>query len=412
MHGGSARSAEDVTFNRTANAFTLGSGGITSYGSFNFVSLTTQSGASTLTVRSGGTGSDPTVSGTTSLNISGDFSISSAVNLGDIAAGHLGGSSAIGSVAVSGTTTINAGGSISLSRNSVGATTNLGYLQMAGGTLNLTDGTAAGNGTTGGTSNTLTVTGLNGSSGVIQLNKASTSATLVVASAANTVFGGTIQTGVGSTLSLTKSGAATLNLTAANTYTGTTQVTAGTLLVNNTAGSATGSGQVVVSANAVLGGEGIIAGATIIDGSLRPGNSIGTLTVQNNVTWNSGDDWVFELGSAAPDFASAQGGSSTQDMLSISGNLLEGSGTGFTFDFAGTGEAGWYKLVDWTSTTTFDATDFSGVNLGSGLSVGTFVIDGTTSALYVQIVPEPSMSLLVTMGLVGLMVFRRRSLAN
>jgi len=115
----------------------------------------------------------------------------------------------------------------------------------------------------------------------------------------STTFSGLIRDGgiVGGTGgSLTKIGRGNLSLTKANTYTGGTTLKAGTVLVKNTTGSATGSGAVHVNAG-TLGGTGKIAGAvTVGTGSglgafLSPGNSAtkpGTLTINNNtLTFNS-----------------------------------------------------------------------------------------------------------------------------
>jgi fibronectin-binding autotransporter adhesin len=73
-------------------------------------------------------------------------------------------------------------------------------------------------------------------------------------------------------IGLTKNGAGTMTLTAANTYGGPTSVTAGTLLVN---GTNSGTGVVNVSNSAVLGGTGSIAGAVNLSGTSRltPGGS-------------------------------------------------------------------------------------------------------------------------------------------
>jgi hypothetical protein len=51
---------------------------------------------------------------------------------------------------------------------------------------------------------------------------------------------------------------------------------------------------------ATLGGSGTIGAPTIISGVLAHGNSIGTLTAANDVTWNGGENWVFELTSHGP----------------------------------------------------------------------------------------------------------------
>ena len=77
----------------------------------------------------------------------------------------------------------------------------------------------------------------------------------------STTFAGTIQ-GVFTADRLTKVGTGTLILSGANTY-GNTIVNDGTLLLNNTSGSATGTGSVQVNSGS-LGGSGIIAGAVIV----------------------------------------------------------------------------------------------------------------------------------------------------
>ena len=113
-----------------------------------------------------------------------------------------------------------------------------------------------------------------------------------------TTFSGVIQDGGtngGSGGSLTKVGRGQLSLTNANTYTGGTTIQAGSLLVKNRTGSATGNGAVQVNAG-TLGGTGEINGAvTVGTGSssgaiLSPGNSAtkpGTLTLNNTLTFNS-----------------------------------------------------------------------------------------------------------------------------
>ncbi len=72
-----------------------------------------------------------------------------------------------------------------------------------------------------------------------------------------------------------------------NTYAGGTTVKGGTLFVNTTGNSGTGSGAVNVLAGASLAGTGVIGGPVNIQssGTLAPGNSaIGTLTISNTLT--------------------------------------------------------------------------------------------------------------------------------
>jgi len=201
---------------------------------------------------------------------------------------------------------------------------------------------------------------------------------------------------------LVKQGVGTLTVDGDSDHKLETTVSVGTLIVN---GNFTGTGAVTVASNAVLGGEGSLAGATSISGSLRPGNSIGTLTINNNVTWNEGQAWVFELGTSADTLALAGSGSSTQDLLLINGgNFTRGTGTDFVFNFANTGAIGWYRLVDWTGTSNFIVDDFDYTGLTAGRTA-TFEING--SALYVNVIPEPSTWILTAIGL-GILVFRRK----
>jgi fibronectin-binding autotransporter adhesin len=196
-------------------------------------------------------------------------------------------------------------------------------------------------------------------------------------------------------------------LAGSNTYSGTTTVSAGSLIINGNNSGATGV--LSVASGATLGGSGTIGGATTISGTLAPGNSIGTLTVANDVTWNGGENWVFELGAVAGPSIASPGSS---DFLSITGagsDFLKGSGSSWTFDFAGTGDLGWYKLVEWSDgTTTFDALDFTGVNLG-GVYTSEFAIQD--NALYVNVVPEPSTYVLLGLAALGFgaHVLRRRT---
>jgi autotransporter-associated beta strand protein len=96
--------------------------------------------------------------------------------------------------------------------------------------------------------------------------------------------------------SLIKEGSGRWTLTCTNTYSGTTTVNEGTLLVNGNQAAATNT--VTVNASGTLGGIGVIGGAVTVntDGALAPGASAGTLTISNNLTLNPGAALNFELG--------------------------------------------------------------------------------------------------------------------
>lgn len=184
------------------------------------------------------------------------------------------------------------------------------------------------------------------------------------------------------------------------------------------AGSATGTGTVLVGASGALGGTGTIAGATTVSGSVRPGvGGIGTLNVTNDVTWNSGTSWVFDLGAGGTILSPGP-----SDRLSLTGgtsDFLKGTGGpgAFGFDFAGTGTAGWYRLVTWDSTTAsgFAPGDFTATNLAPDL-VGTFTVTNTIGDqgiyLNLTVIPEPSTYALMVVGLGFAIWIRRRGWKN
>ena len=110
----------------------------------------------------------------------------------------------------------------------------------------------------------------------------------------STTFAGAI----GGNGSLVKTGTGTMTLSGTNTYTGATTVNGGTLSVN---GSILGSSGLTVNSGGTLGGTGIVGNTTINGGTLAPGNSIGTLTVQGNLTFNAGGVYTVEVSPTAAD---------------------------------------------------------------------------------------------------------------
>ncbi len=91
--------------------------------------------------------------------------------------------------------------------------------------------------------------------------------------------------GASGSLGLVKRGSGTLTLTAAQTFSGGLVVSNGTVFVDNSTGSATGSGAVTVY-DGMLAGNGIISGAVSVESAadLSPGAAVGKLTINNTLT--------------------------------------------------------------------------------------------------------------------------------
>lgn len=169
----------------------------------------------------------------------------------------------------SGTTTVG-GGTLQAGANNAFAN-NTAYV-INGGTLDLNN-------------HDLTMSSLSGNGGSVKLGTAA----LTVDQASDTTYAGDI---TGSN-NLIKKGGGTLALSGDNSsFSGTTTVEGGILLVNGSNKSSTH----IVKNGATLGGSGTVGNTSINDGgTLSPGNSIGTLRVDGDLTFAADSVYKVEV---------------------------------------------------------------------------------------------------------------------
>jgi autotransporter-associated beta strand protein len=207
-----------------------------------------------------------------------------------------------------------------------GVLTTLGDIVLSGGTMTADGGVINGlvnsgtfqlNGTitvTGAGASVMNDTGLSLNARYLLNRNGSTTVFNVGVVATNASADLTISTPLannwaGTAVGLTKLGAGTLLLSAANLYTGATTVSNGVLLVN---GGLDPGSAVYVAPGGTLGGNGTIGGPLTLDGTVSPGRGVGTLTTSNQ-TWNGGAAYLFQLSSAL--------NSAEWDLLEIAGTL-------------------------------------------------------------------------------------------
>jgi len=223
----------------------------------------------------------------------------------------------------------------------------------------------------------------------------------------------------------------TVTLANANTYNGPTTVNnGGKLVVTNTTGSATSTGNVQANSGSVILGTGFIqpaSGGTVTIGSgakVSVGNTSGdtigkilTFTPANgSITtfFQSGSTLEFDLFSGAGQ-GNQTGNLAAADLFRTGGLFNISTGVKLKVNSAMTGFAAndSWRLLDWSSlagtapTGTFDTallelptlTGLLGWNLSQLYTAGT---------ISVVAVPEPTRALLFALGLIALLIRRRR----
>lgn len=324
--------------------------------------------------------------------------------------------------------TVNTGGTLRLDKFTYD--TSLGKLAdyaarrvINGGTIEVTGGThGSGNdftiGASGGTfrynptttSDTLTLSG-NGNGNIV-LNGA-----LTMQTDGNIVVTDVME-GAGS---LTKTGDQTLTLNGNQTYTGITNVNVGTLVINGDNSAATGA--VTVAANAALGGNGTVGGATTIQsgGIHGPGNSPDVQKFTSDLTYADGSIFSWEI-----DRAAAQTRGTGYDGVNVTGTLggsdaifrvvigdSDFSNNFWTLPhtwsdiFTSDGSA---PIANWTSIFGGGIKTYNGgTEITDTATYGSFSFTPDTNSLTWSAVPEPTSALAGLLIAAGLL--RRRRVA-
>ena len=167
---------------------------------------------------------------------------------------------------------------------------------------------------------------------------------------------------------LVKQGTGTFTLGGANSYTGATDVLAGTLLVNGDQSAATGLTS--VASGATLGGTGVIGGnVTIADGAtLAPGaGGPGTLTINGNLALASGSTLGFEFGRAN------DVGGPLNDVVGVGGDLLLDGTLDVTVSPGGTFDIGLYRVVNYAGALTDNGLELGTMPAGANVQVQTSI---------------------------------------
>jgi len=295
------------------------------------------------------------------------------------------------------------------------SSTNLGTLDLNGRSQQIA-GLVSTSGSNAGTSNN-TVTSV--SAATLTINTAgSNSYSYGDGTAANSgVITGAI--------SLVKSGTGTQTLGDANTYTGTTSVTAGTLAVNGSLAA----GSVTVSTGGTLLGNGTIGGATTISGTHSAGSAAATVGTQNfseNLTYAASNSdssifsWDLNSSSTSTGFDMVIGASGKTLLVDNSGSVdpifkivvgatAAGGIANVNNSFWDTNQT-WSSIFSGFSTITGGFTNLLVVDTNDSAYTsvrGSFSVSGTSVTW--TAVPEPTSALaglLITAGLL-----RRRRVA-
>jgi fibronectin-binding autotransporter adhesin len=174
---------------------------------------------------------------------------------------------------------------------------------------------------------------------------------------------GTFNGTIAGTGSVNFTGSGTVAFGTDQTYTGPTNVQSGTLRLNATIAS-----DVIVAAPATFAGNGFVNGDVTLGGTMAPGNSIGTMTINGNYTTSSGSVQQIEI-----DTAGTTPGVHN-DLVVVNGNVTLNGGTVSVISPTTAGLPGTAKYVFLQHTGT-RAGVFSGITTNSAFLNATLVYE-------------------------------------